>query len=180
MKTLVNDNKFLLSIKESYFFHGIMRILLHRPAMERSTRQRTAIRTVIDAAGRPLTPQEILDGARDHVSEIGMATVYRNLKLLLDEGTIQVVRLPGENPRYESMHPAHDHHHHFHCRTCDRVFDVQGCPGSMENLAPNGFVVERHELTLYGTCADCSCARRSTRGRSQATPKRPARASTRQ
>ena len=148
--------------------------------MERSTRQRTAIRAVIDAAGRPLTPQEVLEGAREHVTAIGIATVYRNLKLLLDESAIQVVSLPGENPRYESAHPAHDHHHHFHCRTCDRVFDVPGCPGSMENLAPGGFVVERHELTLYGTCADCSDVHPSTRGRSQATLKRPARSSTRQ
>lgn len=157
-----------------------MRISLHHLAMERSTRQRTAIRTVIDAAGRPLTPQEILDGARVHVPELGIATVYRNLKLLLDEGAIQAVSLPGENPRYESMHPAHDHHHHFHCRSCDRVFDVQGCPGPMDNLAPDGFVVERHDLTLYGTCADCSGARRSTRGRSKAAQKRVSRASKRQ
>lgn len=148
--------------------------------MERTTRQRSAIRAVIDAAGRPLTPQEVLDGAREHVLEIGIATIYRNLKALLDEGVIEVVSLPGENPRYESMHTAHDHHHHFHCRTCDRVFDVPGCPGSMENLAPGGFVVERHELTLYGTCSDCSGARRSTRSRSQGAAKRPARSATRQ
>lgn len=180
MKMRVNDNALSLSTQEDIFFHGIMRISLHRLAMERSTRQRTAIRAVIDAAGRPLTPQEILDGARNHVPEIGIATVYRNLRLLLDESVIQVVSLPGENPRYESMHPAHDHHHHFHCRACDRVFDVPGCPGPMENLAPDGFVVERHDLTLYGTCADCSSTRRSTRGRSQAAPKRPARSSTRQ
>ena len=34
------------------------------PAMERSTRQRSAIRAVIDAAGRPLSTQEVLEGAQ--------------------------------------------------------------------------------------------------------------------
>ncbi len=126
--------------------------------MERATRQRAAISAVIDAAHRPLSPQEILDCAKDAGTAIGIATVYRNLKLLVDEGLIQVVTLPGESPRYEST--EHDHHHHFQCTACKRVFDVPGCPGNMKNLAPKGFTVERHELTLYGKCAGCRMAGR--------------------
>ena len=87
---------------------------------------------------------------------MGLATVYRNLKLLADEGSIKTVTLPGETPRYESA--AHAHHHHFQCMACERVFDVHACPGNFENLAPAGFQVERHELTLYGTCAACASA----------------------
>ena len=147
--------------------------------MERSTRQRTAIRTVIDEAGRPLSSQEVLDGARRHVAALGLATVYRNLKLLLGEGVIQAVNLPGENPRYESIQVDH-HHHHFQCRYCGRVFDVHACPGSMENIAPAGFVVEHHELTLYGACADCSAQLKARTGRSlaKAVGKAPARKKT--
>lgn len=124
--------------------------------MERSTRQRSAIRAVIEAATRPLTPQEVLDGARTEVAGMGIATVYRNLKLLVEEGSVQVVELPGDSPRYESKHL--DHHHHFQCRQCDRVFDVHGCPGDLTRFAPAGFRVESHELTLYGQCADCAGA----------------------
>ncbi len=124
--------------------------------MERSTRQRAAIRAVIEAAERPLTPQEVLDGARAEVSGMGIATVYRNLKLLVDDGSVQAVALPGDSPRYESTRLAH--HHHFQCRACQRVFDVHGCPGALGQLAPAGFVVESHELTLYGRCADCRTA----------------------
>ncbi len=126
--------------------------------MERSTRQRTAIRAAITAAGRPLTPHEILAEVRTSVAEIGIATIYRNLKSLLAEGEIEAVNLPGENPRYETTHAASHHHHHFHCVSCDRVYDVDGCPGPMDKLAPKGFVIDRHELTLYGVCADCSAA----------------------
>lgn len=131
--------------------------------MERSTRQRTAIRQVIDAAGRPLTPQEIFDGVRETVAEIGIATVYRNIKLLLDEAVIQTVVLPGESARYEMGHAALHHHHHFHCVQCDRVFDVEGCPGHINELAPKGFTVERHELTLYGVCAECAALGKKAR-----------------
>lgn len=122
--------------------------------MERSTRQRTAIRAVIEEAGRPLSTQEVLDAAQAGSPGIAIATVYRNVKLLIDAGEIAAVTLPGELPRYESAH--HQHHHHFQCVECKRVFDVQGCPGNLAEMAPEGFTVERHDLTLYGHCADCA------------------------
>lgn len=132
------------------------------PSMERSTRQRAAIRAAIDASARPLSPQEVLEVAQVEVPALGIATVYRNLKMLVDAEEILVVTLPGESPRYEST--RHDHHHHFQCTACKRVFDVHGCPGDMARLAPKGFSVERHELTLYGLCAEC----RKGRGRTTA------------
>ncbi|MBB3221030.1 transcriptional repressor [Pseudoduganella umbonata] len=146
--------------------------------MERSTRQRTAIRAAIEAAARPLSPQEILDAVRVTVPEIGIATIYRNLKLLLGEAEIQAVTLPGENPRYETAHLAHHHHHHFHCVPCDRVFEVEGCPGRMDDLAPAGFVIDRHELTLYGECAECA-AKGKAKARAKAAPEAAAAAATR-
>lgn len=138
--------------------------------MMRSTRQRSAIRAAIEAAGRPLLPQEVLEAAQTEVPALGIATVYRSLRMLLDEGAIQVVNLPGDNPRYEPAQVAHTHHHHFQCRTCDRVFDVHDCPGDVQRLAPKGFVVEAHELVLYGTCADCSRRGERTRTRQGASP----------
>src|SRR2546427_7256381 len=51
---------------------------LFRSPMERSTRQRSSIRTVMEEAGRPLLPAEILGAAQREVPAIGLATVYRN------------------------------------------------------------------------------------------------------
>ena len=121
--------------------------------MERSTRQRDAIRTAIESARRPLSPLEVLSSARIRVPGLGIATVYRGLKRLQVEGLVRAVDLPGHPPRYEAA--GHGHHHHFHCTRCDRVFDVDACPGEMSKLAPTGFRVDDHELTLHGRCADC-------------------------
>lgn len=122
--------------------------------IERSTRQRAAIRDAIDAAGRPLSPQEVLASAQSAVPGLSLATVYRNLKLLQSSEEISVVTLPGDSPRYESV--RHGHHHHFQCMNCSRVFDVHACPGNLAKLAPEGFTVDHHELTLYGRCAACA------------------------
>ena len=124
--------------------------------MERRTQQRDAIRSAIESAKRPLSPREVLDAARSTVRALGMATVYRNLKLLVADGVVQMITLPGESPRYELRESAH--HHHFQCTTCSRVYDVPGCPGDLRRLAPRGFRVDHHDVTLYGRCSDCGKA----------------------
>lgn len=127
-------------------------MLIH---MKRMTRQKKAIYDVLEAAQRPLTPQEVLGKAERQGQPLSIATVYRNLKTLLEEGEIHGVTLPGEVLRYELREAAAHHHHHFQCTDCKRVFDVHDCPGEMEWMAPPGFRVERHELILYGLCDGC-------------------------
>jgi Fur family ferric uptake transcriptional regulator len=136
--------------------------------MERHTRQRAAIREASVAAARPLLPQEVLQAAQQQVPGLGIATVYRNLKGLVEEGELRAVHLPGENPRFEAT--GHAHHHHFQCRQCQRVFDVHACPGDLSRLAPQGFTVEDHDLTLYGRCQECSTARPARRLRASPSP----------
>ena len=122
--------------------------------MQRKTRQRAAIRRAIQAAKRPLSPREVLEQARLAVRATGLATVYRTLKLLVAEGSVHAISLPGEAPRYEAAKLRH--HHHFQCTNCQRIYDVPGCPGNLRRLAPRGFTVVNHDLTLYGRCSDCS------------------------
>ncbi|RYX92191.1 MAG: transcriptional repressor [Comamonadaceae bacterium] len=130
--------------------------------VQRDTRQRAAIRAVVSDSPRPLLPLEIQERAQQHVPGLGLATIYRNLKLLVEEGGVRTVELPGEAPRFESA--LHGHHHHFQCRMCERVFDVHHCPGNFAEMAPRGFTVDAHELTLYGRCAECSTpARKAAR-----------------
>jgi Fur family ferric uptake transcriptional regulator len=125
--------------------------------MERNTRQRTAIREAIALARRPLLPQEVLAAAQENAPSLSIATVYRNLRALVDEGELRLVVLPGENARYEPA--GSGHHHHFQCLKCQRVFEVEACPGNLASLAPPGFMVEDHDLTLYGRCSECGPAR---------------------
>ena len=121
----------------------------------RSTEQRRAIREAVRNAGRPMRPEEVLEAAQRDVPTLGIATVYRNLKSMLDAGFLRAVELPGDpTRRYELA--ALDHHHHFHCRRCDRVYDIDICPGDLSRHAPAGFSVESHELLLHGICSDCS------------------------
>ena len=126
--------------------------------MERKTRQYEAIIDVIANAGRPLLASEIMTLAQNSVPQLSLATVYRSIKSLQEDGSIKPVLLPGQNPRYEMFEQPHEHahHHHFQCRACERVFALDACPGNLEKIAPNGFTVEAHEIILYGRCKQCT------------------------
>lgn len=122
----------------------------------RNTEQRTALRRVFMEADRPLSAQEVLQAARKMVAGLGIATVYRNLRMLVDEDWLATVGLPGEPDRYEVAGKAH--HHHFHCRVCNRVFEVPECASDMKRITPDGFVLDGHDVVLYGKCRECAPA----------------------
>lgn len=122
--------------------------------MERDTTQRRAIRAVLKSADGPLTPQDVLAAARSQVPQLGIATVYRSLKALTDEGWLITVDVPGEPQRYEKA--GKGHHHHFSCNECGRMFEVNGCPEDLKELVPDGFAMEGHEVFIYGLCEACN------------------------
>ncbi|MGP1272923.1 MAG: Fur family transcriptional regulator [Phycisphaerales bacterium] len=122
----------------------------------RTTAQQKAIGSAIKAAGRPLSIQEINELAAEEVSSLGLRTVYRVVNRLLDDGVIAPVSVPGQPDRYELSAVAAKHHHHFHCEQCDRVFDVDACPGGLSRMLPPGFELSGHELSLWGRCVDCA------------------------
>lgn len=124
--------------------------------MQRDTAQRRAIRKAFSSLNRPLSPQEILEAAQVQVPNMGLATVYRTVKSLTESKDLAVVDVPGEPQRYELAGKAH--HHHFSCRVCGRMFEMDGCPGDLERLVPRGFIMEDHELFIYGRCRECGPA----------------------
>lgn len=141
--------------------------------MERLTRQHRAVLDALASSGRTLSPNEILELARQGAPGLNLSTVYRQIKALESDGEIVKVELPGQPARFEARcthgdqaampAPAHigadsfhaHHHHHFHCNCCETVVPIHGCPGHMQELAPSGFLVETHDLILHGRCAAC-------------------------
>jgi Fur family ferric uptake transcriptional regulator len=109
---------------------------------------------VLAEAGRPLTPHEVLAAAQRHCPGLGIATVYRAIRSWTSQGWLATVELPAQPDRFERAGKAH--HHHFHCRSCGLVFEVEDCDADIAGLAPAEFEVEDHEIFLYGRCASCA------------------------
>jgi Fur family transcriptional regulator, ferric uptake regulator len=134
-----------------------------KAAEGRYTDGRRALVDVLLAAGRPLTVEEILDRS----SRVRQSSVYRNLAVFEDSGLVHRVSGHDEFTRYELAEEITGHHHHFACRECGRVADVELPPDveaaldrTLDELAARtGVSVEAHRLDLVGLCRDCGRAR---------------------
>ncbi len=122
--------------------------------MKRQTVQRKAIERIFRESDSPIGVEEILRLGQKEVSSLNRATVYRNLKLLLEDGLIQKIVHPALGILYERTGKAH--HHYFQCRSCNRAFELPGCVINQSGaVVPKGFIVEDHEVFLFGVCPSC-------------------------
>lgn len=133
---------------------------------QRQTRQRGVIAAILEKAKGPLTIPEIHEQAlkAEPGSNVGIATIYRTLNLLVENKRAQSVLLPTGETRYEAAgHKGH--HDHFQCTSCGKVFDIDACLLGLAHGAviPGGFRVEGHELTLTGQCPECVGKPKKTR-----------------
>jgi Fur family ferric uptake transcriptional regulator len=124
--------------------------------MSRRTEQRHAILEALRGSDRPVTAQElhgVLDG-------VGLATVYRNLQRLADEGTADTLR--RDNGEQAFLLCAGGHHHHLTCRVCGRVEEVRDCrlgDWARAVAAEHGFADVEHQAELVGVCGACAAKR---------------------
>ncbi len=86
---------------------------------------------------------------------ISLATVYRNLNLLADNGII--TRINGLDGFMRFDHNTHNHYH-FICSKCNKVYDVdyEIAPDLAIKLTnKTGFIVESCQISFKGICKDC-------------------------
>ena len=69
----------------------------------RATIQRDAIRKTLTNSPRPLNTAEILAAGQVNVPNLGIATVYRNIKTMLAEGEIRAISGTGIPDCYVTM-----------------------------------------------------------------------------
>jgi len=125
------------------------------PVLLRETRQRRAIRAAMQSSPHPLTVAQIHALAVRELPKLSAVTVYRVLHAFEAESVVNIVNVPGESTHYEL---TREHHHHFFCRLCRRVFDIP-CDGHKRTVprAPL-FQIEEHQVVLLGRCVDCAQA----------------------
>jgi len=103
-----------------------------------------------------LAADEVLARARRGLPELSRATVYNTLAAFVGAGMLQAVESRGA--MLYDPNPDPDHHH-FRCRSCDRLYDVsvEGV-GGLSIPGEGGFVVDRKTVLLRGLCPACSTA----------------------
>jgi Fur family ferric uptake transcriptional regulator len=118
---------------------------------------------VIAHSGRHITAEEIFEKVQERTQTINIATVYRTLELLGEEGLVSRASLGSGRVVYATV--QHGPHVHLVCRHCGRVMDADVAP--FEPLfqhiqAQYEFVCDPPHFAIYGHCVDCQAAESAT------------------
>jgi len=119
------------------------------------TPQRRIILQVLSDSHRHLSAEEIDDEVKQIEPGISVATVYRNLNLLVDIGMVSRLDLHEGPARYELNQ---GHNHHLVCLGCGNAIKLGVCPmqGEIKKIIEDtGFEVDSHHFEITGYCREC-------------------------
>ena len=122
---------------------------------QRDTKQRRIVlEAVMKNCGHP-NADEIYNDVRLRDGRISKGTVYRNLGVLSENGSIMRVAVPGAD-RFDSKTQPH---YHVICTVCGTVIDapLEYIPDFDVAVAEKtGFRISKHATTFEGICPDCA------------------------
>jgi Fur family transcriptional regulator, ferric uptake regulator len=126
----------------------------------RGTRQAQALAVAL--AGLPgfCSAQEIHAELRRRGEHVGLATVYRHLQALSEQGRVDAIRDASGEILYRQCGTS-VHHHHLTCRQCGRSVEVEGRAAEQwaERVAADaGFTDVGHTFELFGLCPECAAS----------------------
>ncbi len=136
----------------------------------KSTRQRDVIAERFFSLDEHITADELLEDVREHQPRIGYATVYRTLKLLVEQGFAVPKDFGDGQTRYDPIHNQDPQHDHLICIDCRKIMEfndpelnerIQAIVGDMH------YTVRRKKIELYAECDDKSCPNRPDDGSAQ-------------
>ncbi len=129
----------------------------------KSTKQRDVIVETFFRLDKHITADELLEHVREDLPRIGYATVYRTLKLLVDQNFALPKDFGDGQTRYDPLHNQDPQHDHIICVDCREIveFTDSVIDERLEALADDHqYSIRRKELELYAECMRTNCPNR--------------------
>jgi Fur family transcriptional regulator, peroxide stress response regulator len=117
------------------------------------TPQRVAIIDFLEKNKIHPTADEIYENVSKTFPSISLATIYNTLEKLEEIGAITKIKISDENKvNYEAILEPH---HHFYCRKCKKIFDIDiKCSFSILKEVEGNKIEEIHGY-FKGICKNC-------------------------
>ena len=128
---------------------------------QRVTKQRLAVSAALDELDDFVSTQELYRILQNQGVSVSLATAYRILQSLADEGLVDVLRNGDGEAVYRRCAVEH-HHHHLLCRKCGRAVEIEA--PAVEQWAArmareHGYTDVAHTVEIYGLCPECTAAK---------------------
>ena len=118
----------------------------------RTTNQRLAVYDAIHVLGHS-TSEELIEYLNSHGDMVSLATIYRNLSILIEDGKVKKLKL-GSSDVYETVK---EKHYHFKCKECGKIMDIN--ISDIKDIAlPNELLGNKicdHDIVFFGYCSEC-------------------------
>lgn len=121
--------------------------------MYKHSKQRDMILDYLKGTKAHPTPEQIFDDLRQEHPELGIATVYRNLKTLYAQGLIRKLNVGETADRYDA---DISNHYHFLCECCGEVSDIYEPEMDITFKNDKKINVKSFEIYGYGICSKCN------------------------
>ncbi|GGN49515.1 transcriptional repressor [Streptomyces albiflavescens] len=125
----------------------------------RVTAQRMALLMAISESAGHLDADALRERAQRVTGSLSLQATYNVLRALTDAGLVRCTQISGHPARYEIE--RHDNHHHFVCRSCGAIRDVEctvGAAPCLETHLPAEYDIQEAAVTFWGLCPDCRAA----------------------
>jgi Fe2+ or Zn2+ uptake regulation protein len=116
------------------------------------TPQRLGILKYLDENRTHPTADQIYTELKEKNPSLSKTTVYNSVEILKNHGLIQSLTISSSELRYDFKH---DMHHHFLCKRCGEIIDIDvECP-NLGNMLECGHEVEEVHGYFKGICKKC-------------------------
>lgn len=135
---------------------GLFRACLHERQLP-VTHQREVVAETLFESGRHLSAEDVAERLRERGEQVGKATIYRTLNLLVEVELATEHDFDEGFKRYE-MKVGATHHDHLICTSCGQVTEFQRSEleGIQRDVArDHGFMPYSRQLKIYGLCSSC-------------------------
>ncbi len=122
------------------------------------TPRRKAIIDIFMKCNAHMSPYDVYTKLKKKLSIIGLPTIYRILVEFENAGILVQSLSENRQLRYALCTLPNKHHHHFTCRKCRRVEEVDFCDfKGVSRFIENKLnaKVEAHQLQIEGLCSRC-------------------------
>ncbi len=118
----------------------------------RFSRQREIVLGALVGNKTHPTADAVYELARKAEPNISLGTVYRNLKVLADEGKIITLETQDKKIHYDADTSPHEH---FLCDECGKIYDFFRITDGRYELENEGYSVRSAKTVYYGVCKEC-------------------------
>ena len=121
----------------------------------RITYTRRAVLSYLVASHEHPSAEKIYRDLLPQFPSMSLATVYNNIKVLIDEGVVSEIKVRNDTTTYFDF-MGHDHLNVV-CEKCGRIADVDiEVPDLREEAASqSGYQITKTQMTVYGICSEC-------------------------